>query len=144
MTNIKFKIEMKRNVTQAVIRNVASTATKAVRDISQDYARTVSETTPHKTGDLAGSYAISYTGGLVTQGLVEFSAYKGGFNYAMSMHEWTYKLGEGSLRKGGGTGMSGTTYPVGNKFMTRVLAGEQQSYTDYLQKQLKDAIVRMG
>ena len=145
MAGIRLKVEVKRNITQAMKREVSATAKEAIKNISQDFARTASESAPHKTGDLSASHSIAYSGGSdIPQGIIEFTAYKDGFNYALAMHEWTYNLGEGSRAKGGGTGMSGATYPVGSKFMTRVLRGEKPAYTEYLQKKIKSTIFRMG
>lgn len=142
MAQLKYNVQVRKNLVPAVRKEVAKTVKQSIRTIAQDISRTASETAPHKTGDLSASYAMSFTYGDKVIGTVEFTAYKGGFNYAIAMHEWTYNLGEGSRKKGGGTGMSGATYPVGNKFLTRVLEGESKAYADYIQKKVREVTRR--
>lgn len=139
---MKIKYDMK--VSKSLIRKYGNEAKKAVKDsvrvVAQDLARTASESTPHLTGDLEDSYTIEYSGtGAKTTATVEFAVFKDGFNYAIAMHEWRYKLGEQSQAKSGGTGMSGTNYTVGRKFLTRVLQGEAETYKDYIEKKVKNA-----
>lgn len=141
MVRLKFQVEIPKNLTPKMSSTIKNTAQKSVRTVAQDLARTASETTPHLTGDLSGSYAIGYKmSGETKEATVEFSAYNKGFNYAVAMHEWTYKLGEGSRAKGGGTGMSGKTYAVGRKFLTRVFEGESKAYKEYIQQQIKSSL----
>jgi hypothetical protein len=56
------------------------------------------------------------------------------------MHEQQYNLGEKSLAKGGGTGMSGANYSVGSQFLTRPLHGEEETYKKYFAKQVKKVV----
>lgn len=137
----KFDVSVTRNLTDVAMRGVRQQAQKSVKVVGQDLARTSSETTPHLTGDLSGSYTLAFENrGVRSTASVSYAVYKGGFNYAMAMHEGTYKLGEGSRRKGGGTGMSGRNYSVGRKFLTRVLTGEKDAYTEYIQEQIAKVI----
>jgi len=142
VAGLKVSVDVKKNLTQQIIKQTKSAVGKAVKTVAQDFARTVSETAPHRKGDLESSYSISYAGSnsKYSQATIEFSIRNGGFNYAIAMHEWTYKLGKGSLAKGGGTGMSNRTYPVGNKYMTRVLEGERETYEDYIKKKFQEAL----
>jgi hypothetical protein len=138
MANIRVDVKIAKNLISKVSKATKTTVKQSVRTIAQDLARTSSETAPHLTGDLEDSYTIAYQmGGDSISATVEFAVFKGGFNYAIAMHEWTYKLGEGSQAKGGGTGMSGTTYPVGRKFLTKVLEGESEAYRKYIGEQIK-------
>jgi hypothetical protein len=138
MTRITFDIKIGKNLIPQVTADTKRSITQSIRTIAQDVARTSSETAPHKTGDLEDSYTVEYQmrGDQITA-TVEYAVYKDGFNYAIAMHEWTYNLGEGSLAKAGGTGMSGTHYPVGNKFLTRVLEGEAETYRNYIWDKIK-------
>ena len=139
MPRINFNVSINSNEISRFTRDTAKTVKKAVKDCGMDYARTVSETVPHDTGDLEDSYTIAYSGGIAKPTAhIEFAVYKAGFNYAVAMHEWTYNLGEGSRAKSGGTGMSGTHYPVGNKYMTRVIEGESQAYYDYIKRKIME------
>jgi hypothetical protein len=137
MARITVDVQISRNLVSQVTSETRNTVRKAVRTIAQDLARTASESAPHKTGDLESSYTVQYqmSGDQLTA-TVEFAVFHGGFNYAIAMHEWTYKLGAGSQAKSGGTGMSGTTYAVGRKFLTRPLEGEAETYRQYILSQI--------
>jgi hypothetical protein len=138
MARINVDVRISRNLVNKISKSTKQTVKQSVRTIAQDLARTSSESAPHLTGDLEDSYTIEYQlGGDSISATVEFAVFKNGFNYAIAMHEWTYKLGEGSQAKGGGTGMSGTTYEVGRKYLTRVLEGEKDAYRDYIGEQIK-------
>lgn len=141
MVKIKFSSKVIKDSSAQIKNLVKETCQRSVRTLAQDLARTASEATPHFKGDLEGSYSIEYNFGYNRLiGIVEFAVFKGGFNYAIAMHELTYKLGEGSQQKakgGGGTSMSGKTYPVGNKFLTRVLEGDKEFYHEYMEEQLR-------
>ncbi|UKL30009.1 hypothetical protein [Bacillus phage PK2] len=141
MTNIRFDVRISKNLVKRFSTSARNSVSRSVKTIAQDLARTASESAPHLTGDLEDSYAIEYSlSGNKMTATVEFAVFKGGFNYAIAMHEWTYNLGAGSQAKGGGTGMSGTTYAVGRKFLSRVLEGEGQAYADYISEQLRSVL----
>lgn len=141
MAKITYEIKLTKNLIPKFTADTKESVKQAVRTVAQDLARTASETAPHLTGDLEDSYAIEYQfSGDNLYATVEFAVFKGGFNYAIAMHEWTYKLGEGSQAKDGGTGMSGATYAVGRKFLTRVLEGESKTYTEYIEKKIKEQL----
>lgn len=141
MANLKVDVRIKKNLIPKISNETKSAVRKSIKTIAQDLARTASETAPHLTGDLEDSYSIAYQfSSDLMSATVEFSVFKGGFNYAIAMHEWTYKLGAGSRAKGGGTGMSGKSYAVGRKFLTRVLEGEADAYKDYIAEQIKQQL----
>lgn len=124
------------------IRDMEKALKTAMEDIVNDLARTASEATPHDKGILEQSYEKEVIQkGNDFEGTVTFkireSSSGGNFNYAGYMHEGNYKLGNKSLRKGGATGMSGKTYRVGNKFLTRVLEGERATYTEHYDDAVK-------
>jgi hypothetical protein len=141
MARLKYDVKIAKNLVPKVTRDVEATVRKSVRTIAQDLARTSSESAPHLTGDLEDSYTVSYSnaGGKIVA-TVEFAVFKGGFNYAIAMHEWTYNLGEGSQAKAGGIGMSGKSYVVGRKFLTRVLEGESDAYVQYIEEQIRQIL----
>lgn len=128
---------------------VRTAVTEAVETITDDLVRTSSETAPHDHGilELAHSKEIVKRG-TQTVGIVEYHVKEengqGDFNYAYWIHEDTdYELGENSKKKassGGGMGMSGTRYPVGNHYLTRPLFGEEEAYKEYIQKQVNKAV----
>jgi hypothetical protein len=140
---LRINVRIDKNLISRFSSDAQKSVKKSVKVIAQDLARTASESAPHLTGDLEDSYSIAYSlSGDKLSATVEFAVFKGGFNYAIAMHEWTYKLGKGSQAKGGGTGMSGTSYAVGRKFLTRVLDGEAQAYADYISAQLRSVLTR--
>lgn len=145
MVRLQYKVRVKNDFTRQALAQTKSEVERATRTIAQDLSRTASETTPHLSGDLSASYSIDYSfssGKYIAT--VEFSVFNGGHNYAVAMHEWSYNLGDGSRAKGGGTGMSGTSYAVGNKFLTRVLEGEAEAYREYYEEKINNAIRRGG
>lgn len=129
-------------------RKVKEAVEEAVYDITDDLIRTSSEATPHWHGILEQSYGrdVGWNGKRIIA-VVDYSITEehgnNGFNYAYFIHEGDYNLGEKSLQKaagGGGVGMSGNTYPVGKKFLTRVLEGEEATYKKYIQKVVDKAV----
>lgn len=114
-------------------------------DCVDDLIRTSSETSPHDKGILDSSFAKSVTeskDGFRYDTTVEYSVREGGYNYAIAMHELEYNLGANSQAKGGGIGMSGTHYPVGNKYLTRPLEGEKEAYRKHIEEVLKTIVRR--
>ncbi|MDF2612544.1 MAG: hypothetical protein K0S71_330 [Clostridia bacterium] len=110
----------------------------AMQDVVNDLARTSSGAAPIDRGVLQGSYdkEVKKVGGRYA-GTVKYIVKENGFNYASYMHEGTYKLGKSSLQKGSVRGMSGKSYKVGNKFLTRVIDGEHRAYTEHVSKVIK-------
>ena len=140
---LKFKVDVDKKLIKGLTRAVENQAEKAVSVVAQDLARTASETAPHFTGDLEDSYHIAYhSRNQKYYADIDFAVYHQGFNYAIAMHEWYYDLGIYSELKDGGTGMSGANYPVGRKYLTRVLEGEAQTYADYISTKIKKALER--
>lgn len=130
---------IKRSKVKQIVADVPRDVKKSVQEISKDLKRTASETAPHFKGILEkhGHYRVKTSGGNIF-GEVGFSVLaKNGKDYAIIMHEWNYNLGERSRRKTGGIGMSGKQYPVGNKYLTRVLEGESNAYTKFIGESLK-------
>lgn len=144
MARVKVKIN-----TRTVSRAVKQSVEEAVHDIADDLIRTSSESAPHDKGILEQSYGKSVAwDGDKCVAVVDYSVKEengnGGFNYALWIHEdMDYEYGEGTLKKaksGGGVGMSGKQYPVGRKFLTRPLYGEEEAYTNHIQKSIDEAI----
>lgn len=137
----KYTIDVKKDRISFASDLISKTTQKSIKTVAQDLARTSSESAPHFKGDLEDAYSIEYSmsGGKFTA-VVDYAVRKGSFNYAIAMHEWTYRLGEGSARKGGGTGMSGKSYFVGRKYLTRVLNGEAKAYRDYIEEQIRKGL----
>jgi hypothetical protein len=120
---------------------VRNTAIETMKDNMKDLERVASETAPLDEGDLemSGFHDVDEAGAKIT-GWVGFEVFNEDFNYAIWTHEEDYNLGERSQQKAGGSGMSGTSYPVGNKYLTRPLEGEAPYYRDQLEKEIKDSL----
>ncbi|MCS0827386.1 hypothetical protein NX029_26080 [Cytobacillus firmus] len=131
------RVSMNLSNLNRVKRDVKSAVEEAVHDVTDDLVRTSSETAPHWKGILEQSYGKSVTWrGNQCVGVVDYSVKEDGFDYAVWIHEGEYQLGEKSEEKasaGGGVGMSGKSYPVGNKFLTRPLYGEAETYRKHIQ-----------
>lgn len=129
------------------INNIVDKSTfKTMTNAMKDLERVASETAPLDEGDLelGGFHGVDKTGTGV-QGWVGFEAFNKNpnakkwknFNYAIWIHEKTYKLGPISKMKSGGKGLSGKTYPVQKKYLTRPHEGESPTYRLMIQKDLK-------
>lgn len=126
----------------AIVKSVERASKNALEDVLNDLVKASSGATPHDEGTLEKSWAkeISKNGDEYV-GTVSYSVRgENGYNYAIKMHEQQYNLGEKSLAKGGGTGMSGANYQVGSHFLTRPLHGEEATYKKYFAKQVKKVI----
>jgi hypothetical protein len=144
MAKVTVKINL-NNVNKQIKRAVQ----EAIQDCADDLIRTSSETAPHDKGILEQSYGKSvYWNGNKYIAMVDYFVREensqGDFNYAYWIHEnEDYKLGPNSEKKaegGGGVGMSGTAYPVGNHFLTRPLYGEQEAYKQHIQNVIDEAM----
>lgn len=125
-------------------KKVQTASHKTMKMAMKDLERTASETTPLDEGDLemGGFHDVDVDGGKYV-GWVGFEAWNDhpnrsyDFNYAIWIHEETYELGKRSKQKGGGKGLSGRTYPVGNKYLTRPLEGEAPAYREQIKQAVK-------
>lgn len=124
---------------------------KTMKFAMKDLNRVASETAPLLEGDLemGGVNDVDkVSNGL--KGWVWFEAWNDhpkrsyDFNYAIWIHEEHYNLGEKSLQKGSGSGLSGKSYPVGRKYLTRPLEGESPYYRDMIEQEVKKALERLG
>lgn len=125
-----------------VKKTVRDSIQEAVEDVSDDLVRTSSESSPHRNGILEQSYgkSVAWRGDKCVA-VVDYSVKEdngqNGFDYGAWIHEdEDYNLGEKSEQKaagGGGVGMSGKSYEVGPKFLTRPLHGEAETYKNYMQ-----------
>ena len=126
---------------------VFNASTKTMKMAMQDLERVASETAPYEEGDLemGGFHDVDVNGKEIT-GWVGFEAWNDApnrsydFNYAIWIHEENYNLGEGSKQKGGGSGMSGASYPVGNKYLTRPHEGEAPTYRNKIEEEVKKSL----
>jgi hypothetical protein len=146
-SNVKVSVDV-RGITKA-INEAKKAAELGMNDAIDDLTRVSSEIAPHDKGILEKSHAkeIRWKGdrieGEVAYNVKESSS-GGNYNYALRMHEDTYKLGEGSEQKPGAQGMSGKSYDVGNKYLTRPLDGESKAYRDHIADEIRKDIRKAG
>ncbi|MEY8748947.1 hypothetical protein [Alkalicoccobacillus gibsonii] len=125
---------------------VLKTGRRALNDIANNLVKASSGAAPHKKGILEDSWTkeVGVDSSFKLQATVSYSVSEnssgGSFNYAIAMHENQYNLGAGSLAKSGGQGLSGKVYPVGNKFLTRVLEGETPTYRKLIDRRIKRTV----
>jgi hypothetical protein len=143
MANINTKVRLNTKRLKVYDSKVQKVYQRALNTVMDDLVRTSSESAPHDEGVLEKSWSkgIEYDKheavGVVSYS-VKKSSGKGNYNYALRMHEDdSYNLGEKSLQKTGGTGMSGKTYKVGTGYLGDVLEGEKLAYTKYMDKKIK-------
>jgi hypothetical protein len=129
-------------------KEVRAAVEEAIEIIGEDFIRTSSEAAPKDKGVLEDSHSYSAAWqGDSYNAVIDYSVKEEngnhGFDYAEYIHESDYyNLGENSLQKadgGGATGMSGKTYEVDRRFMSRVIEGEQEAYTQVVEDLVKDA-----
>ncbi|MGG5759170.1 hypothetical protein ACQ3VF_26050 [Bacillus toyonensis] len=126
---------------------VFNASTKTMKFAMKDLERVASETAPFEEGDLemGGFHDVDINGKKII-GWVGFEAWNDApnrsydFNYAIWIHEETYNLGDGSNQKGGGSGLSGASYPVNNKYLTRPHEGESPYYRDKIEEEVKKTL----
>jgi hypothetical protein len=120
---------------------VRKTAIETMKENVKDLNRVASETAPYDEGDLevSGFHSVVAKGAEII-GSVGFEVYNKDFNYAIWTHEEDYNLGKGSLSKGGGSGNSGKSYEVGNKYLTRPHEGEAPYYRKMIEQDIKEAL----
>ena len=128
-------------------KKVWNASLKAMESSMKDLERVASETAPLDEGDLEmGGFNDVDKDGKKIVGWVGFEAWNDNpnrsydFNYAIWIHEENYNLGEKSKAKGGGAGLSGKTYPVGKKYLTRPLEGEAPVYREMIKQAVKKTL----
>lgn len=140
---IRMDVELIHDNRKIISKAVSRGAKKAMTDVVNNLAKASSGSAPQDKSILEDAWTkeVGYDStfrlfGKVSYNVLEHGA-DGDFNYAIAMHEGNYELGEGSLSKSGGKGMSGRTYPVGKHFLTGVLEGEEDTYIDHMEKGIK-------
>jgi len=132
-----------KNKLKPYSKRVEKQAQQGLEDVLDDLVRTSSQNAPHDEGVLEKAWSKEIRG---NKGTVSFTVKKAGgkgkkkgnFNYALKMHEETYNLGEGSLAKTGGVGMSGKQYDVGTGYLGNVLKGEEEAYKKHIEQKIKN------
>ncbi|MDQ0976615.1 hypothetical protein QFZ31_006667 [Neobacillus niacini] len=143
----KVRIRGLRQGKKFIHNTVRQTSIETMKVAMKDLERVASETTPYDEGDLemGGFHDVDKDGAKII-GWVGFEAFNDNpnrsydFNYAIWIHEETYNLGEKSKQKSGGSGLSGATYAVGNKYLTRPHEGEAPHYRKLIEQEIKKAL----
>jgi hypothetical protein len=123
---------------------VDETSEKQMNFAMKDLERVASETTPLDEGDLekGGSHGVakrgdSYLGHVRFEAISNKSKKWPNFNYAIWIHEQRYNLGKRSQAKAGGKGLSGKSYSVGRRYLTRPMWGEAPHYRKLIEGEIK-------
>jgi hypothetical protein len=141
---VSFKhVKMSWNFDTAhITKEVRDAMELAMNDCVDDLVRVSSQCAPHDKGILEKSWGrdVYWSGPNKITGVVDYSVAEGDFNYALWTHEEVYNLGPGSQKKPPGVGMSGKTYEVGRKYLTRPLYGEAPTYKQHMQNMINEAL----
>lgn len=132
-----------RNNFSKLAKNITSNLEDTMTDVLLDISRVSSQAAPHKSGKLEKSYKYTQKqNGANLVGEILYEARNSdGDDYAVQMHESTYKLGEGSQRKPGGKSKYGSgTIKVGPEFLKRTLEDGEEGYTKAFEDTIKEAI----
>lgn len=106
-------------------KEVMKSSERSVQDCVDDLARIASNIAPIDKSSLRKSHKkeVKKSGDQII-GEVSFSAFgRGGFNYALAMHEWSYTPSVTGAFNG---------YAIGRKYLERPLKGESQKYLRWI------------
>lgn len=142
MASASIKVKVKRGKVKQVQKLVDKSAAKGMDNVVKDLARVSSEAAPYEEGDLerASETAVFSTKDEVI-GVVGYEVFNKSFEYAEWIHEDTdYNLQKGSLAKADAKGLSGKSYPVDRKYLSRPLYGEAETYTNLIADEVAKAL----
>ncbi|MGG0487255.1 hypothetical protein ABEY65_28295 [Priestia aryabhattai] len=123
---------------------VRTQAINGMKTSMKDLTRVASEAAPLDEGDLemSGFNDVDVHGSEI-KGWVGFEAFNKDFNYAIWTHEENYNLGTKSKAKGGGSGLSGTSYEVGKGYLIRPFKGEAKTYRGIIKDDVKQGLSKL-
>lgn len=107
-------------------------------DILNDMQYVTRGAAPFDTGQLEGNIsATSRKGANSFEGSIGVSSWNRGFDYGALRHDYPFKLGAGSLSKGGVTSnITGQSFVVGYAFASETAEGNADGYFKYIEEQL--------
>jgi len=136
--NVKFT-----NRTKQAARALEKESQKAFIDVVNDIKRVSSDAAPFKTGVLERNRLDTTIGKDSMKGTISFEAFNRGFNYAIWTHNENYNLGEGSLKKRGGSSKFGSgTVPVGTGYLENTVEYFRDDYINHLETTIKETVSR--
>lgn len=99
---------------------------------------------PFDTGQLEGNIsATTRNSGNSFSGQIGVSSYNRGFDYGALRHDYPFRLGQGSLSKGGVTSpITGQSFVVGYAFASETAEGNADGYFKYIEEQLNDLLAK--
>lgn len=136
------KVKVNKGKVKRVQSLVDKSAAQGMNNVVKDLARVSGEAAPFEEGDLERA---SETGVFSTKneviGVVGYEVFNKNFEYAEWIHEDTeYNLQKGSLAKADAKGLSGKSYPVDRKYLTRPLYGEAETYLQVIADEVAKAL----
>lgn len=134
-------VELSDN-TKRFSKQVASSMSEAITDVTLDMKRVSSAAAPHDSGYLEGKADSNIkVGGSHVQGSVSYTAINKGFNYAEWTHNADYNLGTKSKRKSGGKSKYGSgVVPVGKGYLANTLINNKEGYIEHVRNAYIDAL----
>ena len=126
------------NFLEALANDIRSLIQKVGGDITNDMQYVTRGASPFDTGQLEGNIsATTKSGGDSFTGEIGVSSYNRGFDYGALRHDYPFKLGAGSLSKGGVTSnITGQSFVVGYAFASETAEGNADGYFKYIEEQL--------
>ena len=113
-------------------------------DLLNDMQYVTRGAAPFDTGQLEGNIsATSRKGANSFEGSIGVSSWNRGFDYGALRHDYPFKLGAGSLSKGGVTSnITGQSFSVGYAFASETTLGNADGYIRYIEEQLNDLFAK--
>ena len=113
-------------------------------DLLNDMQYVTRGAAPFDTGQLEGNIsATSRKGANSFEGSIGVSSWNRGFDYGALRHDYPFKLGAGSLSKGGVTSnITGQSFSVGYAFASETTLGNADGYIKYIEEQLNDLFAK--
>lgn len=120
---------------------ITNTVRTCIRDYTDDLYTVSSSRTPVDEGNLETSGSKKVSSGKNITGTVSFLATHKGYNYAVKMHNGSYKLGEKSRRKRPmRSKYSSRSFKVGSKYLEGTALSCEKGYTKDLNDRLGKVI----
>ena len=113
-------------------------------DLLNDMQYVTRGAAPFDTGQLEGNIsATSRKGANSFEGSIGVSSWNRWFDYGALRHDYPFKLGAGSLSKGGVTSnITGQSFSVGYAFASETTLGNADGYIRYIEEQLNDLFAK--
>lgn len=118
-------------------KKITNTVERCIGNYTDDLLAVSTSRTPVDEGNLETSGSKKVTKGSSITGEVSFNATNKGFNYAVKMHEGTYKLGVKSRgKKAMRSKYANRSFSVGSKYLVGTALSCEKGYTKDLNEEI--------